>query len=71
MSAYDLLAKETLELTDAEVEAIVKELQTKRDLYVKKKVEDRPDRDPVKAATAEEKKANAKNILAQLNLTGL
>lgn len=41
-SAYDLLSKPTLELTDEEVEAIVADLRVRRNAYVTRGKKDDP-----------------------------
>lgn len=71
-SAYDLLSKPTLDLTDAEVEAVVVDLRKRRELYISTGKPDRPK--PPKApatkakADADEKKRNTAALLASLNL---
>ena len=71
-SAYDLLTKPTLELTDAEVELIVADLQKRRHAYVdsKGKVKDSPKAKAPKGPplTAEQKAENTARVQALLNL---
>lgn len=71
-SAYELLTRPTLELTDAEVEAIVVDLQARRQNYVdsKGKVKDdpRPKKPRAASKTAEEKAALTASILSELDI---
>lgn len=68
-SAYDLLSRPTLDLSDAEVELIIADLRKKRTLYIAG-TDDKPKAEKKKAlaASADEKKANALSFLAQLQL---
>lgn len=75
-SAYDLLTKKTLELTDAEVEVVIKELRQKRVAYnLGTKDKDGSTalrRKPSTAkVTAEDKAANTAALMAKLKLPGM
>ena len=68
LSAYDLLSKPTISLTDAEVKLIVEDLRTRRESYVKTGAVDRPDKPkPAKATTAQKEK-NTAALLAKLKI---
>lgn len=64
-SAYDLLSKPTLELTDEEVEAICADLRAKRERFLAGQ-KDSPPKEKKAALTAEEKKALSENILNEV-----
>lgn len=69
-SAYDLLTRPTLELTDAEVELIVIDLRKRRKAYVDQGKKDAPKPKPASSApkSAEEKKNLQRDLLASMNL---
>ena len=71
-SAYDLLSKPTLELTDDEAEIIVADLRAKRAAFVRTGKVDKPKAE--KAAKvklgSDEKARNTAALLAQLKLPG-
>lgn len=72
LDAYALLSRPTLELTDAEVEAIIVDLRKRRELYIKSGKADRPAKakaEPKRKATDDEKKANTAALLASLKLS--
>lgn len=74
LSAYDLLSTPTLELTDAQVEAIIVDLRKRRELYIKTGKADKVAKPKEKAlpkpkADAEEKARNTALLLAQLKLS--
>lgn len=65
--AYALLSKPTLELTDAEVEIIVRDLRAKRLTVLKNpKAADRPKAEAKKAATTKPDKAAREAATADL-----
>lgn len=70
INAYDLLSKPTLDLTDAEVQAVVADLRRRRALYVKTGKPDKPK--TVKSAArkldADEKARNTAALLASLKI---
>jgi len=66
--AYALLSKPTLELTDAEVEIVVAELRKKRSAYVHEGKKDNATSKRKPAATAADKDAATKALLADLDL---
>lgn len=73
MDAYALLSRPTLELTDAQVEAIVVDLRKRRELYIKTGKPDRPSKPkalegPKAKLTAADKAANTALLLERLNL---
>src|SRR5690606_17612179 len=70
VNAYSLLTRPTLELSDDEIELIVKDLQKRRLAYVadSRKGADRPDKPKKAPATAEEKKALTAQVAASLKL---
>lgn len=72
-TAYDLLSKPTLDLSDAEVEQVVAELRAKRKAYVATGKVDKPKAE--KKATvkldADEKARNTAALLAQLQIPGM
>lgn len=69
-NAYSLLTKPTLELTDAEVELVVADLRKRRLAYVSdaKKNADRPDKAKPEPRSADERKAIAASLAAELKL---
>lgn len=74
MDAYALLSKPTLDLTDAEVEKVVIDLQSRRALYLKTGKPDAPKPPKEKAppkgkASDEEKKRNTALLLGQLKMS--
>lgn len=74
LDAYALLSKPTLDLTDAEVERIVVDLQARRKLYLATGKPDAPKKaraasEPKKKATDEEKKRNTALLLGQLKMS--
>lgn len=72
LSAYDLLSTPTLDLTDAQVEAIVVDLQQRRKLYLTTGKADKapkPKAEPKAKATADDKARNTAMLLAQLKLS--
>lgn len=73
-SAYELLSKPTLDLSDADIEQCIIELRKKRILYANNNIADTAVKDakPKSAAkiTAEEKAANTAALLAGLNFVG-
>lgn len=74
LDAYALLSKPTLELTDAEVERVVVDLQARRKLYLSTGKPDAPKKpkapaEPKKKATDEEKKRNTALLLGQLKMS--
>lgn len=68
LSAYDLLSKPTVELTDAEVELICTDLRNRRLAYINHKKRDEPHKKPAKPVTPEEKAANTIGLAAELGL---
>lgn len=74
-SAYELLQKPTLDLTDAEAEAIIVDLRRRRELFLRGQ-KDNPRREAKAKAvspskpTKAEQEANANALLAKLNLLG-
>lgn len=75
-SAYDLLTKKTLELTDAEVEVVIKELRQKRVAYnlgtADKDGSTALRKKPATASTsAADKAANTAALMAKLKLPGM
>ena len=70
MTAYELLTKPTLELTDAEVERIVADLRIRRKAYVDSagKKADNPAKEKAKPVSAEDKALNTARAEALLNL---
>lgn len=73
LSAYDLLSKPTLELTDAEVEIIVVEMRKRRHVFLSTKKPDAPAKEKVakEKVTDDQKKQNNAILLAQLKIPGL
>lgn len=74
LDAYALLSKPTLELTDAEVEKIVIDLQARRKLYLSTGKPDQPrkaaaKREPAKKASDDEKKRNTELLLGKLKMS--
>lgn len=75
LDAYALLSKPTLDLTDAEVERIVVDLQERRKLYLATGKPDAPKKAakekaaPKAKATAEEKARNTALLLGQLKMS--
>lgn len=74
LDAYALLSKPTLDLSDPEVEAIVIDLQKRRELYLKTGKPDAPKPPKEKAppkgkASDEEKKRNTALLLGQLKMS--
>lgn len=74
IDAYALLSKPTLELTDAEVERIVVDLQARRKLYLSTGKPDAPKKakapaGPKAKLSDDEKKRNTALLLGQLKLT--
>ena len=74
LDAYALLSKPTLDLSDAEVEAVVIDLQKRRELYLKTGKPDAPKPPKEKAppkgkASDEEKKRNTALLLGQLKMS--
>lgn len=69
-NAYALLSKPTLDLTDAEVEAVVVDLRRRRALYVKTGKVDKPKAAKVaaKKLDADEKLKNTQLLLASLKI---
>lgn len=71
-TAYELLTRPTLSLTDAEVELIVTDLQERRVNYInsKGKIKDdpRPKAPRATSKSAEEKAALTASILAELDI---
>lgn len=70
-SAYELLSRPVLELTDAEVETVLADLRRKRHLFLTKGEADNPKKASKASAaklSADDKKANTLSLLAQLNL---
>lgn len=65
-SIYDLLSKPTPTLSDADVEAIIADLRTKRDAYVKTGKADKPTRK--KAETPAEVAEATADIASQLGI---
>lgn len=69
-SAYELLSKPTLSLTDAEITTCIEELRKKRILYANNNIPDTAVKDakPKSAAklSADQKAANTAALLAQL-----
>lgn len=70
LSAYDLLTRPTLEITDAEALLIIADLRKRRQAYVESngKKRDEPHKEKRSPATAEEKAANTADLLANLGL---
>lgn len=72
LSAYDLLSTPTLDLSDAQVEAIVIDLQKRRKLYIQTGKPDKapkPKAEPKAKTTADDKARNTAMLLAQLKLS--
>lgn len=73
-SAYELLSKPTLELSDADIAICITELRKKRALYANNNIADTAVKDakPKSAAklTAEQKAANTAALLAGLHFAG-
>jgi hypothetical protein len=68
-SAYDLLTRDTLTLTDAEVAAIVVDLRKRRLAYVTQGKKDAPKAKPAAALkTPSEQKQLTQDLLASLDL---
>lgn len=70
ISAYDLLSKPTLNLTDAEVELVVADLRRRRAAYIKTGKPDKPKAAAKSAAklSADEKARNTAALLDSLQL---
>lgn len=64
-NAHELLSKPTLELSDADVEAIVSDLRQRRERYLQG-VQDKPQKKPKAAATPEEIAARTQSLLEDL-----
>jgi hypothetical protein len=73
-SAYELLSKPTLDLSDAEITLCIAELRKKRALYANNAIADTAVKDakPKSAAklSAEQKAANTAALLAGMNFVG-
>lgn len=70
LDAYALLSRPTLDLSDAEVEAVVVDLRKRRLLYIQTGKPDKPTKpkEPKAKPTAADKAANTAALLASLNL---
>lgn len=71
-SAYDLLSKPTLELSNAEVQKLVEDLRRRRKLYIATGKADRPGKPkapaaPKTKATADDKRRNTEQLLAGID----
>ena len=71
LDAYALLSKPTLELSDAEVDAVIADLRKRREAYIKTGKADRPakEKKAIVKATSDEKTRNTAMLLAQLKLS--
>lgn len=68
--AYALLSKPTLELTDAEVELVVRDLRERRLKYIKTGKPDKPkaEKKAAEKLSADEKARNTASLLASLKI---
>lgn len=70
ISAYDLLTKETLDISDVEAKIVIEDLRKKRKAYLAGQADNttKKKRTPAKPTSAADKKANTAALLAGLNL---
>jgi len=68
-SAYELLTRPTLDLTDDEVSLIISDLRRRREAYVSTGKRDEPHKQPREKPTAESKAALTASIAAGLDIT--
>lgn len=73
LDAHSLLSKPTLELTDAEVAAVVADLRRRREAYIKTGKVDKPKAEKAAAVklSADEKARNTALLMSQLKIPGL
>lgn len=72
ITAYDLLSKPTLEISDAEAQIIIEDLRRRRRAYLATGKVDKPKKEKVAAVKLDkdEKARNTALLLAQLKLPG-
>lgn len=73
LTAYDLLSRPTLDITDAEAEKIILDLRQRRKAYLSTGKVDKPKKEKVAAVKLEkdEKARNTALLMAQLKIPGM
>lgn len=71
--AYELLSRETLSYTDAEVEIICADLRRRREAFIKTGKPDKPKKEKEERVklSADDKKRNTAELMAKLKIPGL